>query len=912
MPGLGASLGRGAATTFLQDLGNSDCILIMGSNMAEAHPVGFRWPMRAKAKGAKLIHVDPRFTRTSAMMDRHVQIRAGSDIAFLGGLISYVLENERYFREYVVDFTNAALLVDKDYEDTEDLDGVFSGLDRENNLYSSKDGHWGFVKGPSAQNEVKSKEKEAHSGTHAVEGGASTHNEKQTGSAKPDTPRDETLQDPRCVLQMLKRHYARYTPEMVADICGCKPEEIVAVAEALCENSGRERTSAICYAVGWTQHSTGVQIIRASTILQLLLGNIGRPGGGIMALRGHASIQGSTDIPTLYDLLPGYLPQPTSDKTHDKLKDYIEYEGQPDGYWCNFDKFIASILKAWYGDAATPENDFHYDWLARIDGDYSMLPTFDKMSRGKMDGYFLIGQNPAAGSPNSGLARAGLRALDWLVVADWFETDSALFWKNDPKGPPSSEIKTEVFFLPAAGLPEKEGTLTNTHRLVQWHDKAIDPSGDCRSDLWWIYNLGKRLRALYAGSTHPKDQALLNLTWDYEFDHTPMLPDGTPSQIVGEPDAEKVLKEINGYNLKTGQLVSGFADLKADGSTSCGCWIYSGIYPEEGKNRARSRKRDGTYVDLEWGYAWPNNRRILYNRASADAAGKPWSERKKYLYWDKEKGKWAGSDIPDFPPDKSPDYRPAPGARGMDAIGGDRPFMMKPDGFAWLFAAGGTKDAPFPAHYEPVETVVKNLLYAQSESPTTRHLPGPLNAIAYGVSPDYPIVACTFRVTEHYLSGPMSRFNSWLNELMPAMFIEMSPELAESKGILNGDMVTVRSARGQLEARALVTRRIRPMSVGGHTIHQIGVPFHWGFAGETVGGIANDLTSAIMDPNVSMHEAKVFTCQVTAGGCEGQGRVPTVPEGRWANRDRIPETAVASQPEGHLQRRTRREIDDES
>ncbi|MBN9419447.1 MAG: molybdopterin-dependent oxidoreductase [Candidatus Eremiobacteraeota bacterium] len=846
MPGLGTSFGRGAATTYLQDLENSDCILIMGSNMAEAHPVGFRWPMKAKAKGAQLIHVDPRFTRTSAMTDHHVQIRAGSDIAFLGAIIHYVLENERWFPEYVKAYTNAALLVDKEFEDTEQLDGLFSQA-----------GSWAY------QDQAHQEE------SHGLDGGATTHDAPQKSSSHPDTPRDESLQHPRCVLQVLKRHFRRYTAQRAAEICGCTAEEIERVAKLLCDNSGRERTSAICYAVGWTQHSTGVQIIRAAGILQLLLGNIGRPGGGIMALRGHASIQGSTDVPTLYDLLPGYLPQPTSHKSHDTLDGYVECEGLPNGYWTHFRKFAVSLLKAWYGDKAHAENDFLYSHLPRIDDDYSMLPMFDRMTRGKVHGYFLIGQNPAAGSPNSGLARAGLRKLKWLVVMDWFETDSAVFWKADPTGPPATEVGTEVFFLPAACSPEKEGSLTNTQRLLQWHDKAVEPPEDCRSDLWWIYQLGNKLRQLYAGTPNCP---LLDLTWDYGKEG---------------PDAKLVLQEINGKDQRN-NLIQTFDDLKDDGSTSCGCWIYSGVYPKE--NRARER------TEKNWGFAWPKNRRILYNRASADPEGRPWSERKKYVYWDGEK--WTGKDVPDFEPKKSPDYRPSEDAKGMDAIAGDRPFIMKPDGLALLFAPAGTRDAPLPAHYEPVESVTHNRLYHQQDSPGMRHFEGRLNHLARGVHPEYPVVGCTFRVTEHYLSGPMSRFNSWLNELMPAMFVELSPELAQLHGIENGGWIRVTSPRGRIEARALVTRRIKPMRVNGKTVHQIGVPFHWGFAGETAGGIANDLTSLVADPNVSMHEGKVFTCRVERG--QPQLQKPTKKEARWANREPIPDTPQAAQPEGHL------------
>ena len=524
--------------------------------MAEAQPVGFRWPMEAKEKGATLIHVDPRFTRMSAVCDVYVGIRSGSDIAFLGGLVNYVLSNDRWFHEYVMAYTNASTIIEEGFRDTEDLAGLFSGFDPQDDAYDAKQGHWGYEEpgdcgqAPQGGSKHTSQAKYAK-GRHGLHGhGIDGNAEASPSKDMAAETRDPTLQHPRCVMQILRRHFARYTPEVVSEVCGCTVEEFMRVAELLCSNSGRERTTCIAYALGWTQHTTGVQIIRTAGILQLLLGNVGRPGGGIMALRGHSTIQGATDVSTLYDTLPGYLPQPAAyDGTHEKLSSYIEHEGMHTGGWANFSKYIVSLLKAWYGDAATPDNDFGFSWMPRVDADYSALAYFDRMSKGGVKGYFLTGQNPAGGGPNAGLHRAGLRNLEWLVVLDWFETESALFWKNDPTAPPPSEIKTEVFFIPAAAAQEKEGSLTNTQRLLQWHNKALDPSGDCRSDAWFLYNLGKRLKQLYAGSTDPKDQPLLNLTWDYDFDEQPRLPDGTLSRIEGEPDLEKVLMEINGHRL---------------------------------------------------------------------------------------------------------------------------------------------------------------------------------------------------------------------------------------------------------------------------------------------------------------------------------------------------------------------------
>jgi formate dehydrogenase major subunit len=922
VPGLGASFGRGAATNYQQDLANSDCVLFMGTNTAEAHPVAFRWPMRAKENGAKLIHVDPRFTRTSAHCDVYVQIRAGSDIAFLGGLVNHVLTHDKWFREYVLAYTNASVIIDDGFRDTEDLAGLFSGYhgDGHTGRYDAKEGHWEYS-GARTQESVDSEQsglpQKEQPGVHGygLQAGAPAQAEPRQSMRQPtgEPERDPTLQHPHCVFQILKRHFARYTPEVVSEVCGCTPDELVRVAELLCANSGRERTSSIVYALGWTQHTTGVQMIRTAGILQLLLGNVGRPGGGIMAMRGHSTIQGSTDLATLYDVLPGYLPQPVAGKEHEALDGYVEHEGMTTGVWSGFRKYVVNLLKAWYGDAATSGNDFGFGWLPRVDGDYSQLAYFDRMARGGVKGYFLFGQNPGGGGPNAGLHRAGLRKLDWLVVCDWFEIESAVFWKSDPTGPPPADIKTEVFFIPAAGHVEKEGSLTNTQRMLQWHHKAMDPPGDCRSDAWFVYHLGKRLRELYAGSTDPKDQPLLNLTWDYDFDHESRLPDGTASRITGEPDLEKVLREINGYQwvsggptsppvatggLREGQLLRGYTELKDDGSTACGCWLYNGVFPEAGRNRAKERRTTDNSLQPEWGWAWPDNRRVLYNRASADPDGKPWSDRKKLVWWDEEKQRWVGFDVPDFERDKSPGYRPPAGATGMAAIGGDRPFVTKPDGLGWLYAPA-VKDGPLPTHYEPVESPVGNLLYPkQAQSPTVRTFSGPLNHLAHTPTPEFPVVATTFRLTEHYLSGPMSRFNSWLNELMPEMFVELSPELAAERGIEHGGWLTVVTARGRIAARAMVTRRLRPLRVEGRVIHQVGLPFHWAFAGEVVGGNANDLTSLVADPNVSMHECKAFTCQVLAGRQDGPQPAPTVRPVRWPVRGPIPDTPPSAQPEG--------------
>ena len=832
MPGLGTSFGRGGATTFQQDLINSDCILIMGSNMAEAHPIAFSWALRAKERGATLIHVDPHFSRTSALASAYLPIRSGSDIAFLGGLINHILTNERYFREYVVAYTNAANVVSADYRDTEDLAGLFSGYDPATRSYDSAS--WGY--------------------------------ERQVGADGVALPvRDITLEHPRCVFQILRRHFARYTPEVVESICGTPKEQFLQVAEALAANSGRERTSAICYALGWTQHSKGAQTVRAAAILQLLLGNIGRPGGGILALRGHASIQGSTDVPTLYDLLGGYMPQPSALLPQQSLADYLATAAPHSGYWDNLPKFMVSFLRAWYGDAASADNDYCYDYVPKTVRDHSHLATTYEMVDGKIKGMLVLGQNPAGGSSHARLQREALARLDWLVVRDLYQTETAAFWTPAAGVDPAS-IATEVFFLPAAGPGEKAGTFTNTQRLLQWKEKAVDPPGDARSDAWFIHNLARRLKALYATSVEPRDRPIHALAWDY--DRSEAEPD---SQIADEPDVEQVLKEINGFTWPERCQLADVADLKADGSTACGSWIYCGVYPGEGMNRAASRVAD-QYLSPDWGFAWPANRRTLYNRASADPAGRPWSERKKYVWWDPLQGRWTGLDVPDFPIALPPDQEGNPGASGMAALGGADPFIMRPDGKGWLFAPTGLLDGPLPTHYEPAESPVGNQLYrGQRSNPIARfYRQRRDNPLARPGDDRYPIVLTTYRLTEHHVSGPMTRWLPWLSELQPELFVELSPELARERGIRHRDWLTIVSARGAIEARAMVTRRLRPFRIEDRTVHQVGLPFHWGYQGVATGSIANDLTHLVLEPNVGINEVKAIMVDVRPGRLRDQ------------------------------------------
>lgn len=837
--------------------------------MAECHPVAYQWVTEAKLKGAKVIHIDPRFTRTSATSDKHIPIRAGSDVVFLGALINHILSNELYFKDYVVHYTNAATLVSEEFRDTEELDGLFSGYDEELGSYSPKSWAYatedggaspGTIGGPDATHEHGESKGERAAGDEHGSGGPALEHARVI--------RDETLQDPRSVFQILKRHYARYTPEMVADACGISVDDFAYVAKAVTENSGRERTTAFVYAVGWTQHTLGAQFIRTAAIVQLLLGNMGRPGGGIMALRGHASIQGSTDIPTLYNILPGYLAMPMVG-LHDSWDEYIGAIGSKDqkGFWANADTYAVSLLKAWWGEKATPANDWGFDYLPRLSGAHGTYQTVMSMMDGDVEGYFLLGQNPAVGSAHGRLQRMGMSHLKWLVVRDFNMIESATFWKDGPEiatGELKTEdIQTEVFFMPAASHVEKAGSFTQTQRMLQWHHKAVEPPGDCRSELQFFYELGKRIRAKLADSTDERDRPLLDLTWDY------------PEDEHGEPDAEAVLQEVNGRHLtgdKAGELLSSYTEMKADGSTSGGCWIYTGVYAG-GTNHAASRKpgREQNLTALDWGWAWPANRRILYNRASADPDGRPWSERKRYVWWDEAQQKWVGEDVPDFEATKPPSYRADPAQGGPAGLAGDDPFVMQADGKGWLFTPKGMLDGPLPTHYEPQESPVRNPLYTQQSNPARKVFPRKDNLWSPSAgepgSEVYPFVFTTYRLTEHHTAGGMSRWLPYLAELQPEFFCEVSPELAAERGLENGGWATIVSARAAIEARVLVTERMTPLVIGGHTIHQVGLPYHWGVGSDAIvsGDAANDLLGVALDPNVQIQESKAGSCDIIAG-----------------------------------------------
>jgi len=852
--------------------------------MAECHPVGFQWVMEAKARGATIIHVDPRFTRTSAVSDLHVPLRAGSDIAFLGALVNHVLSGDHDFREYVLAYTNAAAIVGEDFADTEDLDGLFSGYDPETRQYDPSS--WMYegteIASAAGQRDQQYEERaggDSDGGQREPSGagdsgnpGDSSSGSKQSGrghsygsggpSLGGEPNRDDTLQHPRCVFQILKRHFARYTPEVVEQVCGVPPELFAKVADALVANSGRERTSAFCYAVGWTQHTVGAQYIRTASILQTLLGNIGRPGGGILALRGHASIQGSTDIPTLYNLLPGYIPMPHAHE-HETLEDFVAGDAGRKGYWGNMKAYTVSLLKAWWGEHATEANDYCFDYLPRLTGDHSSMATVMEQIDHGLGGYFIIGENPAVGSTNAKMQRLGMANTDWLVVRDFSLIESATWWKDGPEIETgelrTSDIRTEVFFLPAAAHTEKNGSFTNTQRMLQWHHQAVEPANDVRSDLWFYFHLGRIIRQKLAGSTDPRDRALLELTWDYPTEGS-----------IAEPSAEAVLAEINGRDAE-GKPLSAYTELKDDGSTTSGCWIYCGVYAD-GVNQAARRKpgSEQSWVAPEWAWAWPANRRIIYNRASADPDGKPWSERKAYVWWDEDQGKWTGHDVPDFQPDKRPDYRPPEGAKAEDAIGGADPFIMQADGKAWLYAPSGLVDGPLPTHYEPHESPFDNPLYAVQANPAREQFPRSKdNPYApSGSAPGsevFPYVVTTYRLTEHHTAGGMSRWVPYLSELQPEMFCEISPELAAERGLQHLGWATIVTARSAIEARVFVTDRVVPLRVQGRVVHQVGLPYHWGANGLSTGDGANELSSVVLDPNVHIQESKAATCDIQPG-----------------------------------------------
>ena len=782
------------------DVANADVVLVMGGNPAENHPVGFRFVMEARLKRkAKLVCVDPRFSRTAAVSDLHVAIRTGSDIAFLGGLIHYALSTGRFQRDYVRQHTNAAFLV-KDSFSFEG--GHFSGWEEAKHGYDKA------------------------SWQYELDG---------QGYAKVDP----TLEHPRSVFQLMKTHYSRYTPEKVSEICGCTPDEFKRAAEIVTEAHTPDKTGTVLYALGWTQHSHAVQLIHCAAMVQLLMGNIGMPGGGVNAQRGHANIQGSTDMGS-WNNLPGYLKIPRSSHTtlDAYLKAYTPKPLRPDAmnYWGNTPKFMTSLLKAYYGDKATRENGFGYDWIPKA-GDaenHGWGYFFDKMHTGGMEGLISFGMNPVANGPNTTKMIAALTKLKWMIVAENFETETAGFWRAKELAATyydgaqdAAQIQTEVFLLPASCFAEKDGAFVNSSRWLQWKEAALDPPGDARRDQEILGRLFLEIKKLYATEGGPGADQVLNMAWNYATPTAPSLPE--------------VAREINGRDLTTGKQLSGFGELKDDGTTICGNWIYSGSWTEAGNMMARRGQEDPTGLGLypNYSWSWPANRRILYNRASADASGKPWDATRAPVKWNAQMGRWTGDTV-DSKADAAPDQFGA--------------FIMLPEGVAKLFAAD-LVEGPFPEHYEPAESPVDNVLHpAVSFNPVAKKFTGP--ADKYGTVADFPYIGVTYRLTEHF--HYWTKHTAGSSQLVSNFFVEVPDALAKEKGIANGDRVRVRSARGSVEGPALVTKRMKPMKVAGKTVYHVGLPIHWGFLGRVSGPLINNLTPSVYDPNCGTPEYKGF------------------------------------------------------
>jgi len=800
------------------DIKNADVVLIMGGNAAEAHPCGFKWVTEAKAHNkAKLIVVDPRFTRSASVADYYAPIRTGTDIVFIGGVISYLLTNDKIHRDYVVNYTDLAFLVKDEYKFD---NGIFSGYNADKRSYDKAS--WDYQKG-------------------------------DDGFVKTDP----TLSDPRCVYQLLKAHYARYTPEMVERVCGTPKDKFLHIADMIASTGVPNRAMTVMYALGWTQHSVGSQMIRCGAMMQLLLGNIGISGGGMNALRGHSNIQGLTDLGLMSNLLPGYMTLP-----NEKEQDYDAYIAarafkplRPNqlSYWQNYGKFFVSFMKSWWGDNATAENHWGYDYLPKLDKPYDMLQTFELMSQGKINGYICQGFNPLAAAPNKAKMDASLAQLKFLVIMDPLATETSEFWRNfgEHNNVDSSKIQTEVFRLPTTCFAEEDGSLTNSGRWLQWHWKGAQPPGEARSDIEIVAELFTRIRALYQKDGGAFPDPVVKLSWPYMRPNSP-----TPEELAKEYNG-KALKDVTDPKdatkviRKAGEQVAGFAELRDDGSTASGCWIFAGSWGPTGNLMARRDNSDPTGIGqtLNWAWAWPANRRVLYNRASCDPNGKPWNPARKLVAWNGTA--WGGADVPDFKLDEDP-------------AGGMSPFIMNAEGVARFFAKGGMAEGPFPEHYEPFETpLAKNPLSPDEpkalSNPAARVFKD--DREAFGTVDKFPHVATTYRLTEH--------FHYWtkhvdLNAIVqPQQFVEIGAALADELGIGNGSQVKVSSNRGHITAVAMVTKRIKPLMIDGKKVHTVGVPIHWGFTGVAKAGfLANTLTPVVGDGNSQTPEFKSFLVKV--------------------------------------------------
>jgi len=827
------------------DIKNADVILVMGANPAENHPISMKWVLRAQDRGAKLIVVDPRFTRTASKADIYAPMRSGTDIAFLGGMIKYICDNGLYFKDYVANYTNATFIVDPEFKGPSQLDGLFSGYNDKTRKYDKKT--WAY---------------------------------QMDGQGIPR--KDPSLKNPNCVFQQLRKHYERYTPDKVSDITGTPKEKLLEVYQAYASTGKPDKAGTELYAMGWTQHTVGTQNIRAMSIIQLLLGNMGIAGGGINALRGESNVQGSTDQGLLFHILPGYLPVPNASLVD--LKAYIEKhtpktkDPKSVNWWGNRSKYITSYLKAIYGNNATPENDFGYSLLPKLDEGQngSWLVLFDQMFKGKFEGFFAWGQNPACSGANAGKVRKALANLKWMVNVNLFDNETGSFWKGPGANP--KDIQTEVFMLPCASSVEKEGSISNSSRLAQWRDKAIEPIGGSLPDAEIMNELYFRVKKLYQKDGGKFATPIVNLTWNYGEKEA----DGKVKKV----DIHSVAKEINGYYLedvfdkkatppkqlgKKGELCTNFVSLQDDGTTSCGNWIYSGSYTQkEGKiinMMARRKKTDPTGLGLfpEWAWCWPVNRRILYNRASVDLKGNPWDPKRAVIKWNPNKVDpktkepapgWDG-DVPDGPAPPMADEK------------GKYPFIMRADGMGAIFGPG-LAEGPFPEHYEALECPLQeNPMSKQRINPTVKLFfdkgKGAAEDVFASCDVRFPFVGTTYRVSEHWQTGVMTRHVPWLLEMVPQQFVEMSEELAKEQGIKNGQKVKVSSARGEVWAIAVVTSRFKPFKVAGSTVHQVGLPwcFGWQHPADGSGGdSSNLLTPTIGDANTMIPETKAFMVNV--------------------------------------------------
>ena len=823
--GLAPSFGRGSMTSHWCDFANSDVIMSIGSNNVENHPLSSRWVERAQDKGAKWIVVDPRYSRSAAQADIYARIRPGTDIAFYGGLIRYIIENKLYQKEYILHYTNAACILRPDFKFNEET-GLFSGWDPETKRYDNET--WGY--------DVDKKV-----GWDTTPGSAfSWVNDPDVPKFKtPDLKvlkRDMTLTDPNCVLNVMRRHYARYTPEMVHRVTGMDMDVMKKVWDTFASTGRPDKAGSILYALGQTQHSYGSQNCRAMCVVQLLLGNIGIAGGGINALRGEPNVQGSTDVGASSHQAPGYLAWPTA-KSHPTLAKYLSTETYAAGYYSNKPKFWVSALKEWFGDNATFENDYCYDLLPKIApkkdyGDFSTIMSFNDMRDDKIKGYMCWGMNPAHSTPNAKHARHAMAKLDWLLVADWFQTETSLFWCAPDMKP--EEVQTEVYFLPAALIYEKIGSINNSGRWIQWREKAVEPPGECKSDFEMMMLIWEKLCELYRKEGGACPDQILKTNMNY--------------RINGKADLRALCWALNGYTVKDQKLIPGYAALKADGTTACGIWIFSGYYNNEAEKMdpmkqpcTRRNKSDPSGLGLfpEWSFAWPANRRILYNRASADPEGRPWDPKRTLVEWKGDH--WLQNDVGDFVTAKGPD---------------DKAFFMTWEQNARLFAYG-MADGPLPEHFEPHEAPVKNLLNGAGGNPCIRFADDP--SVKRGSVKDFPFVVTTYSVVEHWQTGTQTRNIPWLNELIPCNFIELSEELAAEKGIKTGDMVHVWNNRGSVKVAAMVTKRMKPMEIDGKMTHVVGMPHHFSWATNMArGDNVNDLTPNVGDPNSYIPEYKAF------------------------------------------------------